>query len=404
MSAGDGAGSTPPSQVTGTSTVYLTHTYAVTVTEPITPIETTSDQGLYYFSVVNGSTAWAGGRKPPATDSLVLATTVISIEPVPSTLAPSMLAVSSYNAAIYPSSLPSISTPTPSNIAVSNDSGVWHPNTLMTTLTSISNELVALTTAWPSTTAFAASASSYPIAFTGIGSLGWNASASTNNGAVTGPSANIFSGWATYAIGASSVTAAADPPVSSLATKHELKVRRDLGVNQIRQVGAIVTATIDGQVVSWTNLWDGITTTTTTTPGRSTSNIPTPVGPAKSSTTTDCEPAALSLSQWEKPSPTWSSLPSKSWTTMTVPTSTWVTPSWTPTSTSVSQSWTTHHAPSSVSWSSWYQNATVTSASASPTHSCAYSSLSPSDRFEINVCTNSTTLLPFLNTNYSLVR
>lgn len=404
MSAGGDAGSTPPSQVTGTSTVYFTHTFAVTVTEPVTPIQTTSDQGPYYFSVVNGSTAWAGGQTPPATDSLVLATTVISIEPIPSTSALSTLAVSSYNAVIYPSSLPSTSTPTPSNIAVSSNSAVWYPNTSMITLTNISTELVTSTIAWPSTIASPASASSYPTAFAGIGSLGWNASASTNNGAITGPSANIFPGWATYATGASSVTAAADPPVSSSASKPELKVRRDLGVNQIRQVGAIVIATIDGQIVSWTNLWDGITTITTTTPGRSTSNIPTPVGPAKSSTTTDLEPATLSLSEWKQPSPTWSSLPSKSWTTMAISTSTLATPSWTLTSTSVSQSWTTHRIASSVSWSSLYKNATATSASASPTHSCAYSSLSPSDRFEINVCTNFATPLPFLNTNYSSVR
>ena len=374
-----------PTQVTGTSTVYLTYTYAVTVTQPTTTIQTTTDQGPYYFSVVNGSTAWAGRKTPPATDSLVLETTVVLISPVLSTPIPSTLAMTSYSTVSYPNTWlstwvartwASTTTPVPSNTAVLSYGAVSTPSASPPAWNSVSTESVTWIATEPSTSSIAAFVSASATAFTGFGSLGWNSTSNANTEAITGLSANMLPSWSTYATGASSVTAAADP---SASPKPELKVRH---VNEIRQVGSEVTATIDGVVVSWINVWDG-TTTITTIP-------PIPTFPSNTAVTRETPTPPLKSTQSLPPL----SLPhSKTWTTMAVSPSTWGTPSWTPTT------WTSQHlTPSTISW---YSNTTATSPTASATPSCAYSALSPTDRFEINVCTPCRCTS---NTNHSPVR
>lgn len=201
-----GAVSTSPPTASGdlgeptatlSSTSYLTSTKTVTVDhDPASESAQSSSAfngGPYSFAEENGSTVWLGGKTPTSGAPLVVNTLVVTLQP-------------------QPSSTETVSFTTSSGTTLTSED---QTTTSWTTLSSTSFYTHYLTNLLPAT-----KVSAYP------GKSGWNAT-------VTTPPA-LPSAW--------HVTASAS---GTLKRVHP------------RQVGALVTATINGVVVTWTNVWAG---------------------------------------------------------------------------------------------------------------------------------------------------
>lgn len=195
------AGSSVEPTTTLSSTSFLTSTKIVNVNHHSAsePAQPSSAlDGPYSFAEENGSTIWLGGKTPTSGAAFVTNTLVVTLQP-------------------QPSSTETVSFTTSSGTTLTSED---QTTTSWTTLSSTSFYTHYLTNLLP-----APKPSAYP------GNNGWNATMTTLQ---TLP-------------GSAHVTASAS---STLKRVHP------------RQVGALVTATINGVVVTWTNVWAGNPQTT----------------------------------------------------------------------------------------------------------------------------------------------
>lgn len=201
------------------------------------------DQGLpqdgsFSFAVVDSTTTWLGGKTPDPSAEFVTNTRVLTIVPQP------------------------VTTPSVEEALVSDGD----TTTSYTTISSTSYYTHHLTAGpWlqPSP-----SSSPTPNLLPYLGHKGWNTTLTTlqtlRSGAAPPASSNA---WPTYT--ATWATSAKWVPAASL----------DPNPKQARQVGAIVTATINGVVVFWTNSYAGEQVTSSlpvSVGGVVTSVLPTP--------------------------------------------------------------------------------------------------------------------------------
>ena len=197
------------------------------------------DQAAYSFTEDNGTTAWLGAT-PPSSASLVISTHVVTLQPVPSGYVAPLTGV----------------TPVSSYLTYSSTETVIEAQTRTRTLT------------------FSAASASVG-AYTGLASAGWNSSISTF---ITVISPAV--GSVTVAESLARFSGTAYPRVSSGVAPLSLgNAKRHL---EARDIPVIVSATIDGVVVSWTNNYDG-------TPS-STSNASPIVVPITATTSQSVEP------------------------------------------------------------------------------------------------------------------
>ena len=199
--------------ITETVTALVISTQVVSVIQASSPSE---GQAAYSFTEDNGTTTWLGAT-PPASGSLITRTQVVTMQPVPSGyVAPSMEV-----------------TPITSYLTVSSTETLTETHTETQTL--------AVLTA-------SASAGAY----TGLAANGWNSSISTlitvKSSAIG--SITILEKLAQYSGTAHPMIPSGVVPFPrSNATRH----------NKIRDIADIISATIDGVIVSWTDNYDDTT-------------------------------------------------------------------------------------------------------------------------------------------------
>ncbi|MCJ1398743.1 hypothetical protein MMC11_001944 [Xylographa trunciseda] len=207
--------------ITETTVIWKTFTSESSVVEISSPASTSPASGLYSFLVVSDITSWLGGATPPATDSFVTATATVVIEPVPIT--PSLSSTMQAQSRVPVTSIETIQV-----------TSVFTADLAETLTESASIPPVSATAS----------------GFHGVGTYGWNATTLTRvthakhgSGTVDHPHATCASsGFAHHSI---------KPYYGSALNKSGWHT------NDKRQVGAIITATIDGVIVSWTNSYDG---------------------------------------------------------------------------------------------------------------------------------------------------
>ncbi|KAL8845860.1 MAG: hypothetical protein Q9221_009003 [Calogaya cf. arnoldii] len=250
----------PTSTVSSTS--FLTSTKVITVksqstSEPAQP--SSSLDGPYSFAEENGSTIWLGGKTPTFGAAFVTNTLVLTLQPQPSSTETVSFTTSSgttltsedqtttswttiSSTSFYTHYLTNL-VPTPKVSALSGNNG-W--NTTVTALQALASSDPS-NDGWNTTaTALQALPSSGP------GNNGWNPTVTTlQTFPSSGPGNN---GWNTTVTTLQALSSSGPLTAStSIAPKRRVHPR---------QVGALVTATINGVVVTWTNVWAGDPITT----------------------------------------------------------------------------------------------------------------------------------------------
>ena len=206
----NGAAQPTSTVITRTVTASVTSVQVVSVIHASSP---SKGQAAYSFTEDNGTTTWLGAT-PPASASLITSTQVISLEPVP----PGYVAP------------PAEVTPVTSYLTVSP--------TKTLTETDVATQTSAVLTA-------SASAGAY----TGLASDGWNSSMST---LITVKFPGIGSVTIAEKLAQYSITAYPMIPSGLVPFPRGNKARQ----NKVRGVENIISATIDGVVVSWTDNYD----------------------------------------------------------------------------------------------------------------------------------------------------
>ena len=227
------------------STTFLTSTKVITlnhhsVADPAQPSSVID--GPYSFAEENGSTIWLGGKTPTSGAVLITDTLVVTLQP-------------------QPSSTETVSFTTASETVLTSKDGT---TTSWTTLSStsfythyltnvLSFETVATSLPAPNLSAY-------------LGNNGWNATLTTLQTLPSGVAITKQSDVQSKdpPIGASAITPtrASDtysktPAVWFPSGQVTASVASPLKRLHPRHVGAIVTATINGVVVTWTNVWAG---------------------------------------------------------------------------------------------------------------------------------------------------
>ena len=219
------------------------------------PVEST--QGPYSFAEHSGTTIWLGGKTPPSTKSFVIETSAITVLPVPESYI-----------------VDSGATP---------DASSFSTLTLTATTSKVFTETLteSLSTSEPSAKPF-----------TGLAPYGWNSSlttfitvkASVASNDLVRPTGEAYSTGKIH-----SPRWDVPPPLQGINPLFPVPVTPDISAVLAslreessyiapRQVGSIVVATIEGQVVSWTNSYDGGVTATATS-----ESVPTSSGKTYSS-------------------------------------------------------------------------------------------------------------------------
>ncbi|KAI4132444.1 MAG: hypothetical protein LQ347_002574 [Umbilicaria vellea] len=227
-------------------TSYVTYTEVISIAEAPTALAT-ADQGPYYFSEENGTTAWLSDKTPPATDALVTGTTTVVVEPIQSSLVTSSGLINSAVLATS-SGVPLPSGPTSTVLAAPATSTSF--STIFLTLFStkqITETVTETTFTVPTSTRN----------FAGLGSSGWNNSLTTLQTVKVGWT---ISGASTQWDGQKAVPYTI---IHTLQSGYSSSLSKATASGYVpknkmeRQVGAIVYATINGVAVSWTNDFDG---------------------------------------------------------------------------------------------------------------------------------------------------
>ena len=207
--------------ITGTFTNFETITNLLSLT-PAAASSVNADQGPYSFAEHHGTTTWLGGKTPPGSQSIVTKTKAITVEPVPT-------------------GTDAASADAPTTTSFSTLS-----------LTTVTSEVFTETVT---------ESSLIPVAsakrFTGLGTYGWNSTLTTLVKVAAGAKGS----------GHSHLPEITHERGSPFGTGHHAGVPyatgEASGTLAERQVGSIITATIGGVVVSWTNNYDGSVPTTT---------------------------------------------------------------------------------------------------------------------------------------------
>ena len=220
--------------ITETTVIWETSTSNSSDLPTSPPNATTSASGLYSFLVENGITIWLGGITPPATESFVVATATVVVEPVPNLQSSS------------------------STVQVQAPIPVTSIETVQVTSVFTIN-LAEIPTESSSVASVSAAAKSFP----GAGSNGWNVTTLTR---VTHRKHETGTGYHRHATGASG--GFAHHSLESYHWSNPIPSGEPEPKDK-RQLGAIVTATIDGVIVSWTNTYDGIPQTVASIPSSS---------------------------------------------------------------------------------------------------------------------------------------
>ncbi|KAI4115878.1 MAG: hypothetical protein LQ345_003604 [Seirophora villosa] len=207
------------------STTYLTRTKVVSADDAPIPLPGkphATESGHYYYAVDEGTTIWLGSRTPTSGATLATNTMVVTVQPQPEHTGGSIVVTTSQ-----------------SSSALEDETSTSYETFLSTSFHTsyLTKELVLEpgTTSRPSV-----KLTPYP------GSYGWNST--------------LFIAQETE--GSSSVSASASSPtwpasgIAASAPSYAIKRHHP------RQVGAVVSATINGVVVSWTNAYDGPTSST----------------------------------------------------------------------------------------------------------------------------------------------
>ncbi|KAL8680430.1 MAG: hypothetical protein Q9186_003390 [Xanthomendoza sp. 1 TL-2023] len=238
------ATSSAAATTTVSSTTFLTSTKVISAADNdlSTPAQPAPVQhGPYSFAEENGSTVWLGGKTPTSGGIFVTNTLVVTLQP-------------------QPSSTETLSYTTSSETTVTSGEGT---TTSWTTISSTNFHTHYLTKAL---TLGAAESSLPPKTPLYLGHVGWNATLTTlqtiqSGIANTKPSyvrsENSTTSQSTEehteSYNAYSETSVAWVPSGQVAASASFPARR----RHPRQVGALVTATIDGAVVTFTNVWAG---------------------------------------------------------------------------------------------------------------------------------------------------
>ena len=184
-----------------------------------------SVSGVYFFTVSSGTTEWLGGQTPLPAQSYVIETSTVVIEPIPSST-------------FFLSRGESTSSST-TTIEAASISAAALTETLTGSPTSATGHVIS-----PS--------------FASIGSCGWNCT-TLHRVKHTGTWSGKY-GSSAYNLGTSSFATSFLTQHNSSSTPTPLG--HQYRNKYARQVGVMVTATIDGVVVSWTNTYDGLVAST----------------------------------------------------------------------------------------------------------------------------------------------
>ncbi|KAL8729165.1 MAG: hypothetical protein Q9166_004904 [cf. Caloplaca sp. 2 TL-2023] len=249
-SAGIAARSSAAATTTLSSTSFLTSTKVISVdnnpvSEPAEP--SSAPDGAYSFAEENGSTVWLGGKTPMSGAVYVTNTLVVTLQP-------------------QPSSTETVSFTTSSGTTLSSPDGTTTSWTTLSSTSFFTHYFTnALTPQTAATSLSAAKFSPYP------GYNGWNATSTTLQRLPSGIAhiesskahpKDLVTSVTSFALsklsGAHSKTPKVWTPSGHVAASVSFPVKQ----RQPRQVGALVTATIDGVVVTWTNVWAGESATT----------------------------------------------------------------------------------------------------------------------------------------------
>lgn len=237
--------------ITATLTSYVTFTEFLSIV-PVIPtpsgsgqapkltasnqdsIQVAANKGPYYFSEHDGTLEWLDGKTPPASGSFLTSTAFITLQPVPSG---------------FPTSA--------EENAVSTTEG----NTVSTSYSTIS--LYGVSTVYQTTVVTSTiPAPAVPVkAFIGLGSSGWNISFTS---LLKGDENKTSGGTAKPIVGQTGAIEKGDAKpeiyITHPAPAYSTNVTKQL---EARQVGALVVATIDGELVTWINTYDGTKPTST---------------------------------------------------------------------------------------------------------------------------------------------
>ncbi|KAL8692032.1 MAG: hypothetical protein Q9218_002864 [Villophora microphyllina] len=194
-----------------TSTSFLTNTKlinAADIQDPGLP-----QDGSFSFAEVDGTTSWVGGKTPNRSAELVTNTRVVTLQP-------------------QPVKNPSTTAPASVQNLLASDGETTISYTTISTTSYYTHHLTAALPSQP-----AQSSSPVPNLSPYLGHKGWNTTLTT--------SVLQLNAWPTYT--AAWATSVKPVPVASLEANRK----------QARQVGVMITATINGVVVSWINNYGG---------------------------------------------------------------------------------------------------------------------------------------------------
>lgn len=293
------ASSSSPDGLTRTSTDFITLVHVLNSAKAI-PTTAIAEKGPYYYTENKGTRVWLGGKSPPAGKPLVTSTTVITYQPVPlseyvantgidepiidltyvstddvtkeSVDAAANLAHASANPVTGGRAEPiSYSTIAVTEIlTIFSTEGDAEPKTFSSVVSTVirtryETETITRTLAVPPADAASSTATNTPKISTGSRLAGWNATAKAvikAKGAQPGTQPARLSPQHS---GVKENAATRVGTVSSLTALYKSSDAIDNNI-EARQLGVVITATIGGLVVSWTNNYGGPSITQTPQP------------------------------------------------------------------------------------------------------------------------------------------
>lgn len=290
------ASSSSPDGITRTSTDFITLVHVLNSAKAI-PTTAIAEKGPYYYTENKGTRVWLGGKSPPAGKSLVTSTTVITYQPVPlseyvantgndepiidltfvSTDDVTEESVDTIANLAHVSANPvtggraepiSYSTISVTEIwTIFSTKGDAEPTTFSSVVSTVirtryETETITRTLAVPSADAALSTATNTPKISTGSRLAGWNTTAKAVFKAKGAQSGTQPARPYPQQSGVKENAATRVGTVSSLTALYKSSDALDNNI-EARQLGVVITATIGGLVVSWTNNYGGPSITPT---------------------------------------------------------------------------------------------------------------------------------------------
>lgn len=178
------------------------------------------DQGPYYFTENDGTTVWLNGKTPPGGQSFITSSTVFTVQPIP--------------ADSFTSNEGTLLSTSYSTIFLYSVSTVYQTGSVTKTIPTLSTL---------SKTLFE------------LGSSGWNTTSALQlKEKLVASEIGLLNRIRQQTGGQNSAACQSTSKNSLPASSLSSNVTRDL---KARQVGSVISATVDGVVVSWINNYDG---------------------------------------------------------------------------------------------------------------------------------------------------